>query len=625
MYRIRLTSGEERTLDGIEALTAAVRDGVVTAECAIYHQRADQWLSIAKHPHFERAVAAVAATPGPAPSTPTPAPAGPNPAEPADLDRTLELLDLLPDPTPNCGEEIEIEPVHLEAPIPDAALLATEPSATLDGLVETSIPPLEPIVEPAPTPASGPVAAAAPPVRQPRTRELDFVYVPETPLPPRTQPAPAPTPKPKPNAELKVAPAPTPTPAPTPAPAPVAALAGEQAAEPVATPAPAPVDMREPAREPAPPSASTTREPDPVAHDDFDGFAAAAEEPAELADDFVSGPARTSGQRPAPTVDFSPLTERQGGRRPAVLAGLAVVALGAVLVVVKPWGSPTDAAAATAPAPVPAAAPAEAAPTAVTTSGAATRSEPSAVPSGFGASDSSPRTARKESRAAEAAPSPDSARPFVPARPAVAAIELGALPASVTAGPGASVPVSRAALARNYAAAYEAARAELQGRFADAGFRGLFDRSRLGSTSSMLDARKAVAEARSALKQYRAREAAIEQAYGDTLQLVGRKLALSGSDLAAWDVRGQRKESAEAAREAEQMLAQLDRVYGLLIAEDGHYRMSGDALAFADSSVAERYAELRGWIQQRRGGDSPSMREIVRAIGSAGLPEGRAP
>jgi hypothetical protein len=56
MYRIRLASGDEKTFQSMDEFAAALQGGTVTAEALIYHQRADRWLSVTNHPHYQIAL-----------------------------------------------------------------------------------------------------------------------------------------------------------------------------------------------------------------------------------------------------------------------------------------------------------------------------------------------------------------------------------------------------------------------------------------------------------------------------------------------------------------------------------------------------------------------------------------
>jgi hypothetical protein len=56
MYRIKLASGDETTFHSIDELTTALHNGQVTDEALIYHQRADRWLTITNHPHYQIAL-----------------------------------------------------------------------------------------------------------------------------------------------------------------------------------------------------------------------------------------------------------------------------------------------------------------------------------------------------------------------------------------------------------------------------------------------------------------------------------------------------------------------------------------------------------------------------------------
>src|SRR5215212_4260714 len=74
MYRIELAPGEETVFRTIEELAVAVRNGLVTPRCRIYHNASQKWLPIEFHPHYKQALALPAArlaeATAPKPSTP---------------------------------------------------------------------------------------------------------------------------------------------------------------------------------------------------------------------------------------------------------------------------------------------------------------------------------------------------------------------------------------------------------------------------------------------------------------------------------------------------------------------------------------------------------------------------
>lgn len=57
MYRIELAPGEETVFRTIEELAVAVRNGLVTPRCRIYHNATQKWLAIDLHPHYKQALA----------------------------------------------------------------------------------------------------------------------------------------------------------------------------------------------------------------------------------------------------------------------------------------------------------------------------------------------------------------------------------------------------------------------------------------------------------------------------------------------------------------------------------------------------------------------------------------
>jgi hypothetical protein len=61
MYRIELAPGEETVFRTIEELAVAVRNGLVTPRCRIYHNATQKWLPIEFHPHYKKALSLPAA------------------------------------------------------------------------------------------------------------------------------------------------------------------------------------------------------------------------------------------------------------------------------------------------------------------------------------------------------------------------------------------------------------------------------------------------------------------------------------------------------------------------------------------------------------------------------------
>jgi hypothetical protein len=56
MYRIELAPGEETVFRTIEEFAIAVRNGLVSARCRIYHNATQKWLPIEFHPHYKKAL-----------------------------------------------------------------------------------------------------------------------------------------------------------------------------------------------------------------------------------------------------------------------------------------------------------------------------------------------------------------------------------------------------------------------------------------------------------------------------------------------------------------------------------------------------------------------------------------
>lgn len=129
MYRIELAPGEETVFRTIEELAVAVRNGLVTPRCRIYHSASQKWLPIEFHPHYKKALSLPAARVAEA--------AAPRSGHPPRLE-TLSFAvapaarpaaEPLPESAPESAAETRPDSHPAQAP-PQAERPAQEPSVT---------------------------------------------------------------------------------------------------------------------------------------------------------------------------------------------------------------------------------------------------------------------------------------------------------------------------------------------------------------------------------------------------------------------------------------------------------------------------------------------------------------
>ena len=58
MYLVEIETGREQLYQSVEALAAAIRNGVIGPDSRIFHRASSSWISITLHPEYRKAVAA---------------------------------------------------------------------------------------------------------------------------------------------------------------------------------------------------------------------------------------------------------------------------------------------------------------------------------------------------------------------------------------------------------------------------------------------------------------------------------------------------------------------------------------------------------------------------------------
>jgi len=593
MYRIKLASGKERVYQSIDELTSAVQGGEVNAEALIYHQRADRWLSVANHPHYQIATSRAQAQ---------------KHQSSADSSRRQVVNAVRPS-----NSSIKVDP-NMPGTVPRSQLL--EVVAEIEKKHDTPAQPAKRVSIPT---IKRPEEKATISAYENMLDGVDIAMPPKaqtTVLPVRNAPPAAPTPKPTP------APAPAPTRGKVPdlgegldllepdeaVPAKPARKSG------IATPDVdkllsllEPEAVVAPLKVTRPPKA----EPQPVA--DFKGieFLDLAADHVKQINDLAPEPHPVA----APAIQHQPhVVKKRGNKMPMMMGVAAVLVLGLGLLFWHPW----NAQAANQPTQTLAAAPTPR--TDAFGGSSSVDTVVSSSPTGQPARDSAVSSAR------------DSAPAIV--RVAAPRISMKApLPSDLSAmslNPVAT-QIPAATLIQHYSTGYSDARGEMEIRMLQIGFTQVFLKSRMASASGVQDTRRLIAGASSALRQYRSQEQRIERAYQDTVGATGRTLGWTPRDLGAWNIRPSNKETTENARLTNLMLSQMDAVFALLQEQDGKYTMSGENIVFQSADAARQYGTLRAWINQQADtyagtGDAAlpaTLRQVIKGIGTSRLPQER--
>ena len=186
-------------------------------------------------------------------------------------------------------------------------------------------------------------------------------------------------------------------------------------------------------------------------------------------------------------------------------------------------------------------------------------------------------------------------------------------------GPALSIPDLESVRLR-YLAAQGRALEQFEAGLQASGFSDMFAPSKVANQDRRSEALDAVDAARSALNEFRRRQAAIDFAYRDTL----RAALPAGSDDPDLRTFGPllRETPAQVAL-TDSLVAEMAEAYGTLVRESGNYALRGRELVFKDQPTADRYREQQEKLTAqmariRRLSPSevpPAMAGILRGIG----------
>ncbi|MGE0354638.1 MAG: hypothetical protein AB7Q69_15585, partial [Gemmatimonadales bacterium] len=495
MYRIKLKSGHEVEYKTIDELAAGVQAGVVTPEAEIYHARADRWLAITAHPHYQTAMSrpvppgTPAADPGkrqvmPAitvdrngsPQAAAPGTRGqvPSTAVRSQLEEAAQILAQSQN-RPQAAPPLRraVTPRRPAAPAPEPSPLRAH-----ENVVEGITPP---------RPSNGNGHGSSPSISAKRPGLNGSGRRPSL-SSGATQAFPIRVPDARPE-----------TPSEPPAPEPVKETAvpdldnGFELAD-TATVAP---------------PADTAKKPEPRANESHAPATAAAPvapapvpHPAPPAQPEVHE-AKIVSTPPVDESALRPIHIRRSNNRMALIAAAAVLVVGVSIVAWRPWESRAGSGEVTTSSSARTPALASSAPATPAVGEAAPGTEPDSLnPIRL------PESAMRMPPTTPAEPARDSSPAIVSvSAPTLNArameVKPGEMPAAAAA---AGVTVSPNDLLRGYSAAYDQAQSELKLAFLRMGFTQVFAPSRLTSAATLRDTRRLIGSARNAIREYRADE-----------------------------------------------------------------------------------------------------------------------
>ena len=395
--------------------------------------------------------------------------------------------------------------------------------------------------------------------------------------------------------ELEEAPAPTPPPPPRPAP-----------------PAPTPPVVQKPVTAPPPPPPRRPTPP-PV--------------PAPVAP-RLSTPRLSTPRIPAPVVEAEEPVAASGSKKGIIIGAILLLAAagGAYAVLGGKQGTPAavDTAAVTAPA-----APVVDTTRHDSTAVDSTKHDSTATPPAVAATVAPVDTAKPAPISATARPKPDTNK-APPAAPAAGAITPVAFAPVVARGPtpwnarpivGAPLSIPTLEVVRlRYLAAQSRALGQYESGLEASGFADLFDPAKLSTADRRNEAFDAVDAGRSALRDFRRRQSAIDFAYTDSM----RQAMPAGADTPDFRTFGPiLRESPAQVALTDSLVGAVAEIYGMLVTEAGGYTFRGGMLAWKDADNAQRYQALQerltaqlARIRNRSPGDiPPAMAATLRGIG----------
>jgi hypothetical protein len=226
---------------------------------------------------------------------------------------------------------------------------------------------------------------------------------------------------------------------------------------------------------------------------------------------------------------------------------------------------------------------------------------------------------------------PDLDEEVAPVLPRAPRLRTKALRLALQRGGSTSKPAeanSVSALLTGYEAASDQARTKLEAGMRVARLNRLFGRARLSPGGGVTDTRRGLAGAANFIRVYRQHQAAVENAYQDSVTLLSSLPGWTPEDAGQWNSRPLRKETPTLELISGSLLAAIDSILGVLDAQAGAYKVRGTAIAFENPAAGQAYGVLRRRIKEQidaavagGGAISPGPTGmLLQAIGTSALP-----
>lgn len=184
------------------------------------------------------------------------------------------------------------------------------------------------------------------------------------------------------------------------------------------------------------------------------------------------------------------------------------------------------------------------------------------------------------------------------------------------------------ALLRGYETASDAVSARLGAGMRVARLNRLFARGRLSPGGGVTETRLSLAGAVNFIRVYRQQQAAIEEAFQDSVNQLSKLHRWTPKDVREWHERPLRKETPTLELVSGSLVVAVDSMLGVLDAQAGAYKVRGTAIAFEDPASSQAYGALRRRIKEQieaavaaGGATSPGPTALLlQAIGTSALP-----
>jgi hypothetical protein len=159
------------------------------------------------------------------------------------------------------------------------------------------------------------------------------------------------------------------------------------------------------------------------------------------------------------------------------------------------------------------------------------------------------------------------------------------------------------------------------------GLGSVLDPARLGSPEMVLRTRNALFTFEAVLSGHRKAERDMIAAYVDSATMLGRTGAWSRTDLEEWGRRVIQSESPADAARSDSLLVTLDRLYELLLDQEGAYQITNNGVRFTSLAAGDQYDDIRFALRRlsaarraRVDNSGPGLALLLALVGDGDLP-----